>query len=100
MFFIDPVNGLQLSIGRSSLPAFYCGRIQVDFAIPRDDASGCTAGRVPTQPVKQLRPNESDTLKLQVTFPESASNEFNGVTAGKQTTIKFVWTAIEQPVTP
>ena len=100
LFFTDPVNGLQLAINRSSLPPFYCGRIQVDFAIPRDDASGCTNGQVPSQPVKQLRPNESDTLQLQITFPESASNDFNGVTTGKQITVKFVWTAVEQPVTP
>jgi hypothetical protein len=99
-FFTDPVNGLQLAINRSGLPPFYCGRIQVDFAIPRDDASGCTVGQVPTQPVKQLRPNESDTLKLQVTFPETASNDFNGVTVGKQTTIKIVWIAVEQPTSP
>ena len=100
LFFTDPTNGLQLAINRSSLSAFYCGPIRVDFAIPRDDASGCTPGHVPTQPVKQLRPNESDTLRLQVTFPESASNDFNGVTVGKQTTIKFMWTAVEQPTTP
>lgn len=96
VFFTDPVNGLQLSIARPGLTPFYCGPVKVDFAIPRDDASGCTAGATPTAAAKLLQPSQTDTLQLAITLPESADNRFDGL----QTTLEFVWTAVEQPIVP
>lgn len=96
VFFTDPVQGLQLTVGRPGLSSFYCGPVKVDFAIPRDDTSGCTAGVAPTAPVKVLQPSQTDTLTLRVSLPESADNRFDGL----QTTLEFVWTAVEQPLAP
>ncbi len=100
ILFTDPVNGLQLNVARASLSAFYCGPIKVDFAVPNDDVSGCTKGVAPVGTAKMLRPSETDTLILTITFPEGAGNEFNGPVYGLLTTIDFVWNAVEVPPTP
>ncbi len=99
ILFTDPVNGLQLTVARPSLSAFYCGPIRVDFAIPNDDVSGCTNGVPPMGTAKMLRPSETDTLLLTITFPEGAGNEFNGPVNGLLTTIDFIWNAVEVPPT-
>ena len=91
--FTDATNGLRLGIGRPGLNPFYCGPIRVDFPVPADDVSGCTSGQVPSGALKALRPSETDTLILVVTFPATAGNEFDGVA----TTLEFVWTAVELP---
>ena len=72
------------------------GKPVVLYFYPKDDTSGCTAGVVPTAPVKVLQPSQTDTLTLKVSLPESADNRFDGL----QTTLEFVWTAIEQPLAP
>ena len=100
ILFTDPANGLQLNVARASLSAFYCGPIKVDFAVPNDDVSGCTTGVAPVGKAKMLRPSETDTLILTITFPEGAGNEFNGPINGLVATIDFVWNAVEVPPTP